>query len=101
MQGGGCGGLWSAQCPAALASRVAMTPAHARSPLPVQTPIPSSEVRSEEIVEAMKLCWERAKLVVEPSSAVALAAARKLPAECEDVGVVLSGGNVDLGKLPF
>lgn len=58
-------------------------------------------VTEEEIIEAMRLCWERAKLVIEPSSAVALAAARKLPAECEDVGVVLSGGNVDLGKLPF
>jgi len=58
-------------------------------------------VTEEEILEAMKLCWERAKLVIEPSSAVALAAARKLPTECEDVGVVLSGGNVDLGKLPF
>ena len=58
-------------------------------------------VTEDEILEAMKRCWERAKLVIEPSSAVALAAARKLPADCEDVGLVLSGGNVDLGKLPF
>ena len=58
-------------------------------------------VTDEEIIEAMKLCWERAKLVIEPSAAVALAAAKKLPADCHDVGVVLSGGNVDLGALPF
>jgi threonine dehydratase len=58
-------------------------------------------VSEDEILEAMRLCWERAKLVIEPSSAVALAAARKLPDEVQDVGVVLSGGNVDLGKLPF
>ncbi len=58
-------------------------------------------VTEEEILEAMTLCWERAKLVIEPSSAVALAAARKLPDEVEDVGVVLSGGNVDLATLPF
>ncbi len=58
-------------------------------------------VSDEEIIAAMTLCWERAKLVIEPSAAVALAAAKKLPDDCEDVGVVLSGGNVDLGELPF
>jgi len=77
----------------------------------IQEPNPETVVRDhveavvrvtdEEIVEAMKLCWERAKLVIEPSAAVALAAAKKLPADCHDVGVVLSGGNVDLGALPF
>ena len=48
----------------------------------------------------MRLVWERMKLVVEPSAAVGLAAAleRKLPGR---VGIVLSGGNVDLGCLPF
>ena len=46
--------------------------------------------------------WERMKLVIEPSAAVAVAAA--MQHECLKgmrVGVLLSGGNVDLGKLPF
>jgi threonine dehydratase/serine racemase len=62
-------------------------------------------VREEEIVAAMRLVWERAKLVIEPSAAVAVAAV--LSAEfralegLRRVGVVLSGGNVDLDRLPF
>lgn len=62
-------------------------------------------VPEEEIVPAMRLLWERAKLMAEPSSAVALAAvlsesfrARQTP-RC--LAVVLSGGNVDLESLPF
>lgn len=59
-------------------------------------------VTEEEIVEAMRLLFERAKLVVEPSGAVALAAVLQ-PAFAarghQDVCVVLSGGNVDLGLL--
>ncbi len=56
------------------------------------------------IVAAMRLLWERMKLVVEPSGAVALAAV--LAPEFRStgarrVGVVLSGGNVDLDHLPF
>lgn len=62
-------------------------------------------VSDEEIVSAMKLIWERMKLVVEPSGAVATAAvlANKLPASAniKNVGVVFSGGNVDLEKLPW
>ncbi len=60
-------------------------------------------VTEEEIVEAMKLLWERMKIVVEPSSAVALAAVRKDPERFANkkVGIILSGGNVDLSKLPF
>lgn len=60
-------------------------------------------VSEEEIVEAMKLLWERCKLLVEPSSAVALAAITKEPQRFRDrtVGLILSGGNVDLSNLPF
>uniref|UniRef100_H3H0Y8 CCR4-Not complex component Not N-terminal domain-containing protein n=1 Tax=Phytophthora ramorum TaxID=164328 RepID=H3H0Y8_PHYRM len=60
-------------------------------------------VSDDEIVSAMKLIWERMKLVVEPSGAVATAAvlAHKLPAGINNVGIVFSGGNVDLEKLPW
>lgn len=60
-------------------------------------------VSEQEIVAAMKLIWERLKIVVEASSAVALAAILKKKAlfKGKKVGVVLSGGNVDLSKLPF
>ena len=56
-----------------------------------------------EIVAAMRLIWERLKIVVEPSSAVTLAAIlrhRELFAG-RTVGVILSGGNVDLDQLPW
>lgn len=57
-----------------------------------------------QIAAAMKLIWERMKLIVEPSSAVALAAllAGKLPlAGVKNVGIVITGGNVDLDHLPW
>jgi threonine dehydratase len=62
-------------------------------------------VTDEEIIAAMRLLWERAKLLVEPSSAVALAAVlteefRALPG-LGRVGIILSGGNVDLDHLPW
>ena len=60
-------------------------------------------VAEEEIVAAMRLIWERMKIVVEPSSAVALSAVLRDRERWQHkkVGVLLSGGNVDLGKLPF
>ena len=60
-------------------------------------------VSDEEIKEAMRLIWERMKQVVEPSSAVALAAVLKNPTvfKNKQIGIIISGGNVDLGKLPF
>jgi threonine dehydratase len=60
-------------------------------------------VSEEEIVAAMRCVWERMKLVIEPSAAVAVAPAleRKLHAEDRKVGIILSGGNVDLASLPF
>jgi threonine dehydratase len=62
-----------------------------------------SLVSEEEIVSTMMLLWERAKIVVEPSGAVAAAPAllRRIGAEGKKVGVILSGGNVDLRHLPW
>lgn len=62
-------------------------------------------VKEEEIVQAMRLMWERAKLLIEPSAAVAVAAVlseefRSLEG-MKRVGVILSGGNVNLDKLPW
>ncbi len=62
-------------------------------------------VADEEIVAAMRLAWERAKLLIEPSAAVALAAVlapefRALRG-MQRVGVLLSGGNVHLDALPW
>ncbi len=58
-------------------------------------------ISEEEILEAMRLVWERMKLVIEPSSAVALAAAifGKVGAGGKPIGILLSGGNVDLGRF--
>ncbi|NOU58393.1 pyridoxal-phosphate dependent enzyme [Marinifilum caeruleilacunae] len=60
-------------------------------------------VEEEEIISAMRLIYERMKLVVEPSSAVALAALIKEKEKYQNqkIGVILSGGNVQLSKLPF
>jgi threonine dehydratase/serine racemase len=59
-------------------------------------------VSEEEIVQAMRLMWERAKLLIEPSAAVPVAAvlSGRMPAAGR-VGIVLSGGNVNLDKLPW
>ncbi|MBI5913863.1 MAG: pyridoxal-phosphate dependent enzyme [Bacteroidetes bacterium] len=58
-------------------------------------------VEEREIVEALRLLMERMKLVVEPSGAVPLAALLKEKSQFEGqrVGVILSGGNVDLKTL--
>jgi len=60
-------------------------------------------VSDNEIVDAMKLLWERMKIVVEPSGAVPFAAILKNREQFSEkkVGVILSGGNVDLTQLPF
>jgi len=51
----------------------------------------------------MRLIWERMKIIIEPSSAVPLAAILegKVEVKGQKVGIILSGGNLDLGKLPF
>ncbi|UZD21293.1 pyridoxal-phosphate dependent enzyme [Algoriphagus halophytocola] len=56
-----------------------------------------------QIIEAMRLIYERMKIVIEPSCAVPLAAllADQDSFSGKKVGIILSGGNVDLGKLPF
>ncbi len=58
-------------------------------------------VTEEEIVSAMRLLWERMKLVVEPSGAVSLAGLFNMKDELDDkrVGVIISGGNIDLTKF--
>lgn len=60
-------------------------------------------VSEEAILAAMRLLWERMKLVVEPSAAVPLAALLEgaLEAAGLRVGILLSGGNVDLDRLPW
>lgn len=60
-------------------------------------------VEEAEIINAMRLIWERMKIVVEPSSAVPFAALlrEKERFKNKKVGIVLSGGNVDLSSLPF
>lgn len=60
-------------------------------------------VSEDNIVAAMRMIWERMKIIIEPSSAVPLAAILENKADVKGnkVGIILSGGNVDLGKLPF
>ncbi len=60
-------------------------------------------VSEEEIVNAMRIIWERMKIIIEPSCAVALAALFKVKEHYQDkkIGIILTGGNVDLGNLPF
>ncbi len=60
-------------------------------------------VSEQEIIDAMKLIWKRMKIVIEPSSAVPLAAILKNKETFagKRVGVIITGGNVDLDKLPW
>ena len=70
-------------------------------------------VTEEEIIAAMRLVWERMKIIIEPSSAVAIAPLLRpgavpdlnLPARADGapprLGVIFSGGNVDFSSLPF
>ena len=60
-------------------------------------------VSEEEIISAMKLLWQRLKIVVEPSGAVSFAALLQKSIEYKEknIGVILSGGNADLNRLPF
>lgn len=60
-------------------------------------------VEEDEIIEAMRLIWERMKIIIEPSCAVPFAAVLKQKStfKNKEVGIILSGGNVDLKNLPF
>jgi threonine dehydratase len=60
-------------------------------------------VSEQGIVESMRFIWERAKIIIEPSSAVAIGVLweRKIDLRGLKVGVIISGSNVDLEKLPW
>lgn len=60
-------------------------------------------VREASIIEAMRLTYERMKIIIEPSSAVPVAALleNKIDIAGKKVGILISGGNVDLNHLPF
>lgn len=60
-------------------------------------------VSEKSIIDAMKLIWERMKIIAEPSSATVLAAIGENPGQFagKRVGLIISGGNVDLTRLPF
>ena len=60
-------------------------------------------VTDDEIIDAMRRIWEVMKLVVEPSGAVAYAAAAtgRLEVRSRRVGIILTGGNLDLDRLPW
>jgi len=60
-------------------------------------------VSEDKIVEAMRMIWERMKIIIEPSSATALAVVLEKPDlfRSKRTGIILTGGNVDLTHLPF
>jgi threonine dehydratase len=60
-------------------------------------------VSEQGIMDSMKFIWERAKIIIEPSAAVAVGVLweKKIDLNGLRVGVILSGGNVDLEKLPW
>ncbi len=60
-------------------------------------------VNEDEIIRAMRLIWERMKIIIEPSSAVPLAVVLKNSRKFKSsrIAIILSGGNVDLGNLPW
>jgi len=57
----------------------------------------------DSIINSMKLIWERMKIIIEPSSATVLAVIKENPRffKGKRVGLIISGGNVDLTRLPF
>ncbi|BDX37925.1 serine/threonine dehydratase [Tenuifilaceae bacterium CYCD] len=60
-------------------------------------------VSEESIITAMRMIWERMKIVIEPSSAVPIAAIMEHPDNFKNrrIGVIISGGNADLDNLPW
>ncbi len=60
-------------------------------------------VSEEDIIAAMRLIWERMKIIVEPSASVPLGAIMRRPQDFagKRIGIILSGGNVDLDALPW
>lgn len=72
---------------------------------PIIKNLVSDIIRVEEadIIEAMRMVWERMKIIIEPSSAVPLAALlrEKERYKNKKIGLIISGGNVDITNLPF
>lgn len=59
-------------------------------------------VPEQQIIDAMRFVWERMKIIIEPSSAVPIAAAfHHLNCTDKKIGIIISGGNIDLNKLPW
>jgi threonine dehydratase len=60
-------------------------------------------VSEDSIIRAMRILWERMKILVEPSSAIAFAAflENQIPSYYQRIGIIISGGNVDLDNLPW
>ena len=62
-------------------------------------------VSDDEVIKAMKLIWERMKIIIEPSCATPVAVVMspefKQLKDIDRVGIILTGGNIDLSKLPF
>jgi threonine dehydratase len=60
-------------------------------------------ISEQGIIDSMRFVWERAKIIIEPSAAVAVGVLweRKIDLAGLKIGVILSGGNVDLNKLPW
>lgn len=60
-------------------------------------------VEEESIISAMRMVWERMKIIIEPSSAVPLAAVMENKDKfwSKKIGMIFSGGNVDMDKLPW
>ena len=62
-------------------------------------------VTDDEVINAMRLVWERMKIIIEPSCATPVAAVLKPEFKAlkglEKVGIILTGGNIELSKLPF
>ena len=62
-------------------------------------------VSDDDVIKAMKLIWERMKIIIEPSCATPVAVVMspefKQLEGIEKIGIILTGGNIDLSKLPF
>jgi threonine dehydratase len=60
-------------------------------------------VEEQEIIDGMRIIWERMKIIVEPSATVTVGAVLKEPQtfQGKKIGIIICGGNVDIENLPF
>ena len=60
-------------------------------------------IEENEVIDSLRMIWERLKIIVEPSCSIALALVlkKKHLFKGKNVGLIMSGGNVDLNKLPW